>query len=175
MNLTTQLTLTSLFLLIATIWLLRSTLQFTSELDRRKPPTPPRPIPAGVACGSPLPRTLLEKTTKGTMHSWPDKAVILILSRGCEPCDELKPEVFAAIRDYRDFTFWIDGWTAQSQYPRNVTVLQPGAASRELGLSVSPSLVIALKGVVDSISLVNAGGQIEAALVAASRRHGGTT
>lgn len=175
MNTTSQLALASGALLVPTILLVRSALRFTAEMDRRRPPAPPRPIEAGVAYGSPLPRSLLGKSANRTMHAWPAKAAILVLSGGCEPCDELTPEVLAAIRGYRDFTFCIDGWTARKRYPRNLVLLQSGTASRELGLSVSPSIVIALNGVVDSVSLVNAGGQIEAALTAANRRYGGAT
>lgn len=173
MNITTQLALGSGTLLVPTIWLLRSALRFTAELDRRRPPTPPRPITAGVGYGTPLPRSLLDKTASRVMRVWPVKTAILIMRGGCEPCDELKPEVLAALRGYRDFTFCIDGWAAQKRYPRNLVIMQSDSVSRELGLSVSPSLVIAINGVVDSVSLVNAGGQIEAALIAASRRSGG--
>jgi|GEM_PF-6083791 len=170
MNTTTELTLASGILLAPLFLLLRAALGLTVELDRRRPPVHPRPIEAGVAYGTPLPRSLLEKTSN--CSTWPAKTAILLLGSGCQPCNELTSEVLAAIRGYRDFTFCIDGWAARKRYPRNLIVLQSGTAAHELGLSVSPSIVIALNGVVDSVSLVNAGGQIEAALMAANRRHG---
>lgn len=173
MNTTTQLALTSGTLLVPTVLLVRSALRFTAELDRRRPPVHPRPIKAGVAHGSPLPQALMQTTVNRAMRTWPAKAAILLLGSGCAPCDELEPEVTAAIRDYRDFTFFIDGWAARKRYPRNLVILRSNSAARELGLSVSPSIVIALNGVVDSVFLVNAGGQIEAALTAANRRYGG--
>ncbi len=155
MNTATQLTLASGILLAPMVLLVRSALRFTAELDRRRPPVHPRPITGGVAYGSPLPRSLLEKTASRAMRYWPAKTAILLLSSGCEPCDELTPEVLAAIRGYRDFTFCIDGWAARKRYPRNLVILQSDTAARELGLSVSPSIVIALNGMVDSVSLVN--------------------
>lgn len=173
MNTTTQLAATSGALLVPMVLLTRSALRFTAELDRRRPPVHPRPIEAGVAYGSSLPRSLLDRAASRVVRAWPTKTAILLLGGGCAPCDELEPEVTAAIRGYRDFTFFIDGWAARKRYPRNLVILRSNSAARELGLSVSPSLVIALDGVVDSVSLVNAGGQVEAALTAAKSRYRG--
>lgn len=173
MNTTAQLVLTSGALLAPMVLLTRSALRFTAELDRRRPPVHPRPIEAGVAYGSSLPQALLQTAVNRAMRTWPAKTAILLLGGGCAPCDELRPEVEAAISGYRDFIFFIDGWAARKRYPRNLIILRANSAARELGLAVSPSIVIALNGVVDSVSLVNAGGQIEAALMAANRRYGG--
>lgn len=173
MNITTQLALTSGALLAPMVLLTRSALRFTAELDRRRPPVHPRPIEAGVAYGSPLPRSLMQATVNRAIRAWPAKTVVLLLGGGCAPCDELKPEVTAAISGYRDFTFFIDGWAARKRCPRNLVILRSNSAALALRLSVSPSIVVALGGMVDSVSLVNAGGQIEAALMAANRRYRG--
>lgn len=167
-----QLALVSLGLLTALAICLRSALRLTAAADRRMPPSPARSAHAGVGRGQELPKSLLSRTLSRQLRQWPKMVAILVLREGCRPCDDLEPELQAAIRSYRDFAFFVDGWGAQRRPMENLTVLHPGTAALELGISISPAIVIAVNGVINNIALVNVGGQLEAVLQSAYRTGG---
>lgn len=159
---------------MASLAIARSLVRFSARLDRRRPPPGPRPVEGAVAYGMPLPDGLAAAFAGGRPVDWPRKTAILLLGHGCSPCDEVRRELAALLRAFGEFGFFVGGaGVPELPAAANLHPLDGTLAMKALGLSVTPALVVAIAGRVDTLAIVNAGGQIEAALVAASRRAGG--